>query len=428
MSSNKTHIDLLMSRIAALEDLLDVYEKSVLEQTDKLYKEISERKRTEERLKSAEETLQEQMKLTHALIEGSAVATIVIDNKHKIRVWNMACERLTGKPAKEMIGTGNQWQPFYDRERPIVADLIIDGKGTEGLTQYYKTFSKSILLPGGLHADGWYNLQGKKVYLVFDAAPIVDTAGSVIAAIETLQDMTELKMAEEDLARKNIEIENAHTKLKSAHAQILHQEKMASIGQLAAGVAHEINNPTGYILSNLYSLGKYTDRYSEYISFLTGAVAELKDCSEETASVIHDKIEKKRKDLKLDHVIQDTKQLIRETTDGAERIKRIVQNLKSFSHVDDTECRRANINEGLESTINIVWNELKYKATVKKEYGEIPMAKCTLGQLNQVFMNLLVNAAHAIEKQGEITVKTCAITTISKSPFPTQGQEFRRNT
>ena len=392
-------MNLFTSRIAALEELLDVYEKSVLEQADKLYKEIAERKRTED-------MLQEQMQFTNSLIEGSAAATIVIDNEHKILLWNTACEKLTGKSAKEMIGTSNQWQPFYDYKRPIIADLIIDGKSTEDLKQYYDTFSKSLLKAAGLHAEGWYTFLGKKVYVAFDSSPIVNASGIVIAAIETLHDMTQLKMAEEDLARKNMEIEKTNNNLKSAQSTILHQEKMASIGQLAAGVAHEINNPTGYILSNLNSLGKYADRYSEYISILNEAVGELADSGEKDVDAILDMLGKKRKALKLDYVIEDTKQLIRETTDGAEKIKRIVQDLKSFSHVDDTEFKTCDINEGLESTVNIAWNELKYKATVKREYGEIPMVKCNLGQLNQVFINLLVNAAQAIEKQGEITVKT----------------------
>ncbi len=216
----------------------------------------------------------------------------------------------------------------------------------------------------------------------------------------------ELSKLNKLLQESHQKLEKAYNDLKSAQSQILQQEKMASIGQLAAGVAHEINNPTGYILSNLNSLEKYSIRYSEYVSFLNETVAELKDCGEEASSVILDKIEQKRKALKIDYVLEDTKQLIHETIDGAEKIRRIVQDLKSFSHVDDAECRPYNINEGLESTINIAWNELKYKATVKREYGDIPLVRCNLGQLNQVFINLLVNAAQAIEKQGEITVKT----------------------
>lgn len=118
------------------------------------------------------------------------------------------------------------------------------------------------------------------------------------------------------------------------------------------------------------------------------------------------KIKESKRLLKIDYILEDLGSLIKESLDGAERVKKIVQDLKSFSRIDEAENKMAYINAGLDSTINIVWNELKYKVTLKKEYGDIPMTKCNPGQLNQVFMNILVNAAHAIEKQGEITVKT----------------------
>src|SRR5208337_1255540 len=116
------------------------------------------------------------------------------------------------------------------------------------------------------------------------------------------------------------ELEKAYTELKAAQSQILQQEKMASIGQLAAGIAHEINNPTGFILSNLHTLGKYAGRYAEFISMLNESVIELADRGPKDVEVVFDKLEQKRKALKLDYVIEDTKQLIRETVDGAERI------------------------------------------------------------------------------------------------------------
>jgi len=198
------------------------------------------------------------------------------------------------------------------------------------------------------------------------------------------------------LESQHRELEKAYAELKAAQSQILQQEKMASIGQLAAGVAHEINNPMGFIISNLGTLGKYVERLKEFIHVQSAF----------TASEQSKKLEESRKRLKIDYIIEDTNQLLKESLDGAERVKMIVQNLKSFSHIDEAEWKMADINAGIESTINIVWNELKYKATVKKEYGDIPPTKCNPGQLNQVFMNILVNAAHAIEKQGEITMKT----------------------
>jgi len=195
------------------------------------------------------------------------------------------------------------------------------------------------------------------------------------------------------------ELEQAYNDLKIAQSQITQQEKMASIGQLAAGVAHEINNPTGFIMSNLGSLQKYAEKLTEFLRIEGDAVAAL--APESIAEVT-----RQRKALKVDYVLDDIPGLIKESLDGADRIKKIVQDLKSFSRVDETELKMADINAGIESTINIVWNELKYKATMKKEYGDIPQTKCNPGQLNQVFMNILVNAAHAIEKQGEILVGT----------------------
>jgi two-component system NtrC family sensor kinase len=215
------------------------------------------------------------------------------------------------------------------------------------------------------------------------------------------------------------ELEQAYNDLKVAQSQVTQQEKMASIGQLAAGVAHEINNPTGFIMSNLGSLQKYADKLTEFIRIQSEAVHELAaplspplskgDAKEGRGpeTILRD-LESRRKALKVDFISDDLRSLVKESLDGADRIKKIVQDLKSFSRVDETEQKPADINAGIESTINIVWNELKYKATLKKEYGDIPQITCNPGQLNQVFMNILVNAAHAIEKQGEIGVRTWA--------------------
>jgi len=224
-------------------------------------------------------------------------------------------------------------------------------------------------------------------------------------ALEKNQEELLEKNREIEASRKNLqlaleELERAYKELKATQAQILQQEKMASIGQLAAGVAHEINNPMAFISSNLGTLDKYVHRLTGFIQTQSEVIGSLK------AADAIEGLKRKQKELKLDYITEDINQLITESLEGSERVQKIVQGLKRFARVDEAEYKYADINECIESTINIVWNELKYKATLKKDYGNLPLTKCYPQQMNQVFMNLLINAGHAIEKQGEITIKT----------------------
>jgi two-component system NtrC family sensor kinase len=226
------------------------------------------------------------------------------------------------------------------------------------------------------------------------------SGGETRATIVTIHDSTERKKAAEELTRKNLRLNEALSALKRSQAKILHQEKMASIGQLAAGVAHEISNPIGFINSNLSTLGKYLSRIDRFLALQSGCIA---------AGAPPEKVESVRQQqasLKIDYIVKDLEDLVRESLEGAERVRSIVADLKSFSRVDESEYRQADLNECLRSTINIVWNEIKYKATLKKELGEIPRTRCYPQQMSQVFMNLLINAAHAIEDQGVITVRS----------------------
>lgn len=210
---------------------------------------------------------------------------------------------------------------------------------------------------------------------------------------------SQLKTANTDLRQLTQKLEGAYNELKATQARLLQQDKMASIGQLAAGVAHEINNPMGFIISNLSSLERYVEKVASYLD------ANQQYFADHEPAILEHLIQE-RKQYKIDLIRKDLPDLIKESLEGAERVRRIVQDLKSFSRIDTAEYAYANINDGLESTISIVWNELKYKAQVNKEYGQLPPVWCNLGQLNQVFMNVLINAAQSIENQGEILIRT----------------------
>ncbi len=190
--------------------------------------------------------------------------------------------------------------------------------------------------------------------------------------------------------------------LQEARDQLLQNEKMAAIGQLAAGVAHEINNPIGYINSNLGTLQRYTDDLINLVECYQQLESQLKmdqpELIQQSCAL--------KKNIDLEYIKEDLPDLVRESQEGAERVRQIVQDLKEFSHVDEAEWQWVDLHHGLDSTLNIVRNELKYKAEIHKEYGDLPQVECLASQLNQVFMNLLVNAAHAIEKQGIITLRT----------------------
>ncbi len=209
----------------------------------------------------------------------------------------------------------------------------------------------------------------------------------------------ELRHANEALQTERQQQAKLIAKLESAQNQLLQSEKMASIGQLAAGVAHEINNPVGFIKSNLGTCQRYlVDLFKMLESYSEAETGLTAQTREQLAAL--------RNRLDLDFLLEDIQSLMSETIAGVQRVEEIVRDLKNFSHVDNAGQMLVNLENGLDSTLNIVWNELKYKAQVVKTYAGLPDIHCSPAQLNQVFLNLLVNAGQSIEKQGEIRIST----------------------
>lgn len=197
---------------------------------------------------------------------------------------------------------------------------------------------------------------------------------------------------ETEIDKKTHEILAGVNERRKMELVLLQQEKMASIGYLAAGVAHEINNPIAFISSNLGSLQKYVGNLIKYF-----------DASKENLS--HEALQLLRKELKIDFIFEDLEDLIKESQEGTKRVSSIVQSLKIFSRAESEKPEEADINQCLENTIKVVWNEIKYKAEIVKEYGDLPLVTCHPQQISQVFMNLLINACQSLEK-GEIKITT----------------------
>lgn len=208
--------------------------------------------------------------------------------------------------------------------------------------------------------------------------------------------------AELALKQRVDELESVNSKLAEIQLQLLQSEKLASIGQLAAGVAHEINNPIGFVKSNLGSLAQYVSQ----LLALTQAYVKAGQSVEGADFAAFESARQLLQTSDFEFLSTDLPSLISETREGVDRVSKIVMDLKNFSRVGDTDFQWSDLHQGLESTINVIWNELKYKADVVREYGALPQVYCVASHLNQVFMNLLVNAAQAIVEHGRITVRT----------------------
>ena len=370
----------------------------------------SERRKYERRedvRKINREIVREQMEKYHVLLKDIKDAYFEVDVLGNFTVVNSAMCYDLGYGPEELVG---------EKYRKLV-----DKEGAKKLQQAVERLHKKDE-PVNLLDMVAAKKDGTKVIYEAIVSVIKETDGVVVGFRGVGRDVThrrqmeaELKKNQEDLINKNQEIdesrkdiqltlaklEKAYEELKASQLKILQQEKMASIGQLAAGVAHELNNPMSFISSNLGTLDKYINRLIDFIRVQSEAVKSLKDNSTLR------KVDKKREEVKLDHILEDAKVLLKESLDGSERVKKIIHELNSFSRMDEEEYKKDDINECIESAITIVWNELKYKSTLEKSYGSLPQTKCYPRQINQVFVNLLINAVNSIADKGVIAIKTC---------------------
>ncbi len=198
-----------------------------------------------------------------------------------------------------------------------------------------------------------------------------------------------------DLEKQNLELARSKSELEHIQAQLIHSEKMASLGQLAAGIAHELNNPAGFIFSNMAALPEYLQRLRRLL-----ANREMTSVADGDSGA-HASVD-------YDNLLSDLDSIAADSYSGAERIRDIVQNLRLFSRLDEAEIKRIDVHESIESTIRLLSQYYSSSAiNLKRDYGFVPPVECYAGQLNQVWMNLLVNAAQALgESGGEVRIST----------------------
>jgi two-component system NtrC family sensor kinase len=203
----------------------------------------------------------------------------------------------------------------------------------------------------------------------------------------------------QDLENRNAELARQKTEMERLQAQVLQVEKMASLGQLAAGVAHELNNPAGFIYSNI-------DLLKEHIERLKRCLSDYDDV--ELPPEAAARIAAIKKEIDYDNIVADLASILSDCHIGAERIRDVVQNLRLFSRLDEAAVKRVDLNEGIESTVRLLSGYYKSGSiSLIRDYGEIPQVNCYAAQLNQVWMNLLVNATQAMgESRGEVRITT----------------------
>ena len=361
---------------------------------DNLNKEIAERKQTEHLLRESEARYR-------TLYESSRDAIMIITPPTwKFVAGNQATLELFGAQSEEEFITKGAWDisPEYQPDGQLSSE-----KAKDAIEKAMKE---------GSNFFEWQHmkLDGKE----FSATVLltrVDLEGRELLQA-TVRDITERKQAEEGIETAYEQLEQSNMELKEMQSQMVQNEKLASIGQLAAGVAHEMNTPVGFVASNFQTLESYVKKFTDLLK-MHDELAGIIETTEKTELL--DKanvISQSRDDMKIDFMLEDLQELFDDSKEGLGRITDIIQNLRDFSRIDQPgSLDEFNINDGIESTLVVANNEIKYDADIKMDLSKVPPVFCHSSQINQVFLNILLNASQAIKSKkkddkGTITIRT----------------------
>ncbi|MCK4543166.1 MAG: PAS domain-containing protein [Spirochaetales bacterium] len=300
---------------------------------------------------------------------------------------------------EEVNPTGNR---FFAHDRKSIVGMNLLDFFAEKQNQSH--FSKKLLSGNPLSDYEVYLRKRNEENMLAQISliPLKSANGTTCGYEGILKDITTKIENEAQIWKTSIELAELNIRLKEAQATLVEQEKMASIGLLAAGIAHEINNPVGYVKSNFLSLRKYLESLLGLIHSIEHVLSA--DCLDEFHKI--------ERNIELNFIEEDVEMIFSETAEGFDRIMGIINSLKSFSRIESEQTAgKFDLNEAIESTLIVARHEYKYIAKVEKVLSEIPLIECNGGEINQVLLNLIVNAAQAIKsgkstKTGCITIST----------------------
>jgi len=351
--------------------------------------------------KQMEQALKNEKNRAHNYIDAAEVIILALDTDQKVRLINRKGCEVLGHNEKDVIG--KDWcenfipEPNRDEVRLVLSKLL---REKIEVPHYYENPVLTESRQERLVA--WRN------------TILYDNKEGVSALLSSGEDITDRRQAEKNLKTAYIEIEDANKNLKEMQSQLVQNEKLASIGQLAAGVAHEMNTPVGFVASNFQTLESYVKKFKSIIDMCESLMGQIDTLQKKEIRKEIDEIRQAWDDMKMDFILKDIQQVFKESEEGFDRITSIIKNLKDFSRIDQVEdFEQYNINDGIEATLIVAKNEIKYDADLETDFTELPPIFCYAGQLNQVFLNIIVNAAQAIKSQerqdkGTITIKTYA--------------------